>query len=256
MHTVRHYLAAAICLTCTAEALTLADFAPGALPGKSFELAFEGGDAVPPPAGTWKASFTATNVSVSDFPGVAGSHTSTWTATKPDFPDSYTYDLSASPAFGGKTSSLTLWISTPGPRFYLTIDGVGSYGGVTLAAAPGEAEISVKQRGGKEFANGKSTQKFTPVKVGKSGNPLTIEIRNSGDAPLKNIRISKNGANSADFIIGKPTKTAIPANGTATFTVTFRPKAKGTRKAAISIRSNDKDENPFNVSLTGEGLAN
>lgn len=197
----------------------------------------------------------ATTVAVSNFPGVAGAHTSNWAATDPDFPDSYTYDLSASPAFGGKPARLTLWVSTPGPRFYLLVDGLGSFGGVAQAATPNGAEISVKRRGGKELSDGGSTQKFGTVTVGKSGNRVTFEIINSGSAPLKNIDISKTGVGAADFIIEEPGKTTIPTDGTATFTVTFKPKAKGTRKAAISIRSNDKDENPFNISLAGEGLS-
>jgi hypothetical protein len=35
--------------------------------------------------------------------------------------------------------------------------------------------------------------------------------------------------------------------------VTFKPKAKGNRNAAIHIRSNDADENPFDIKLTGLG---
>ncbi|MEI6607484.1 MAG: cadherin-like beta sandwich domain-containing protein, partial [Verrucomicrobiota bacterium] len=38
------------------------------------------------------------------------------------------------------------------------------------------------------------------------------------------------------------------------FTVTFAPAALGTRSAAIHIASNDANENPFDISLTGNGL--
>jgi hypothetical protein len=35
--------------------------------------------------------------------------------------------------------------------------------------------------------------------------------------------------------------------------VTFKPTAKGARIAAIHIKSNDADENPFDIDLAGQG---
>ncbi len=249
---------AAACGVAPLFAITLDDLSPTALPGKMLELSFEGGDAVPPPTGTWTASFAAApakTVTVSGFPGVAGSHNSTWASGAPAFPDSYRYTLSASPAFGGKTATIDLWVSVPGGRFYLTVDGVGSYGGVTLASAPKGPEISLQQPAGKELAAGKSKRDFGRVGKGKSGLAKKFVIRNTGTTALKNIAISKSGAHAADFIVAKPTKTTIPAGGSASFTVTFKPRAVGTRKASIAIRSNDANENPFKLTLTGTGVA-
>jgi hypothetical protein len=45
----------------------------------------------------------------------------------------------------------------------------------------------------------------------------------------------------------------LAGGGTATFKVTFKPTKKGTRSAAIHIDSNDADENPFDITLTGIG---
>ena len=253
-------LVASICLVGSAEAITLADLAPAALPGKTLRFSFEGGDAVPPPTGTWTAAFTATAATVSNFPGVAGSHVSTWKYVGASFPDSYGYTLSASPAFGGKAASLDMWVSVVGARFYLTVDGVGSYGAVELAPTPSGPEISIQQAGN-ELVDGKSKRDFGKVKVGKSGIAKKFTIRNTGTAALKNIAIGKSGANAADYVVSAPSKTTIPAGGSATFTVTFKPKAKATpkpstvRKAGIAISSNDKDENPFNLILVGEALA-
>src|SRR5204862_73933 len=45
------------------------------------------------------------------------------------------------------------------------------------------------------------------------------------------------------------------SNSSTSFTVTFTPTAAGARAAAIHIASNDADENPFDISLTGTGSA-
>jgi hypothetical protein len=46
----------------------------------------------------------------------------------------------------------------------------------------------------------------------------------------------------------------VPAAAT-TFELTFTPSATATRTATIHITSNDADENPFNITLTGTGVA-
>lgn len=37
--------------------------------------------------------------------------------------------------------------------------------------------------------------------------------------------------------------------------MSFKPFAKGTRSASLRIKSNDTDENPFDIRLTGSGAA-
>ena len=48
--------------------------------------------------------------------------------------------------------------------------------------------------------------------------------------------------------------TTVAPGGSTTFTVTFTPSASGTRNATLHIASNDADENPFDVALSGNGL--
>jgi hypothetical protein len=92
------------------------------------------------------------------------------------------------------------------------------------------------------------------VKINKIGASRIFTIKNSGNATLSSLSIRKAGKQTADFQIGKLSKTSIPAGGTATFTVNFKPKAKGIRNATIAISSNDADENPFDIILTGRGV--
>lgn len=121
---------------------------------------------------------------------------------------------------------------------------------VGVAAKP---EIVVEQPKGSGLADGKAKRSFGTVKVGKAGGARTFTIRNAGFANLKNLAITKNGANAADFVVTAPGKSTLAPGAATTFKVTFKPKAKGARAAAIHIKSNDADENPFDIKLSGEG---
>ena len=89
--------------------------------------------------------------------------------------------------------------------------------------------------------------------VGKTGTAKTFTITNKGTAKLTGLVIRKDGAHKADFKVGELGKTTLAAGASTTFKVTFKPTAKGTREAAIHIKSNDSNENPFDIKLTGMG---
>jgi hypothetical protein len=87
-----------------------------------------------------------------------------------------------------------------------------------------------------------------------AGNAVkTFTVRNTGTTPLRNLAITKDGANAADFTVSA-ISTPVAAGGNTTFTVTFAPGALGVRAGAIHIASNDVDENPFDIALTGTGV--
>lgn len=83
----------------------------------------------------------------------------------------------------------------------------------------------------------------------------TFTIRNTGNAPLSNIVVSKSGGPSAAlFTIGAlSTADPILPGGTATFDVTFAPVVEGSRGAALHITSDDPDESPFDIGIYGTG---
>ena len=68
--------------------------------------------------------------------------------------------------------------------------------------------------------------------------------------------MTTDGANAGNFIVNTTGMAAslTPGNST-TFTVTYTPSATGIRTAALHIASNDSDENPFDINLTGVGSA-
>ena len=131
-----------------------------------------------------------------------------------------------------------------------------SEGNIILNLNPVSApEIAVQQPAGSELTDALSKRSFGTVKTGLRSVTKTFTIRNAGNATLSGLAISRTGHHSADFIVGTLAKTSLVPGASTTFTVRFAPRAKGTRSAAIQIRSNDADENPFDIPLVGLGVA-
>ena len=118
---------------------------------------------------------------------------------------------------------------------------------------PGAPEIVVQQPKGSGLTDGTAKRSFGTVKVGKAGTAKTFTIKNTGTAKLTGLKITKTGSDAKDFSVTGPEKSTLAPGAGTTFKVTFKPKAKGNRNAAIHIRSNDADENPFDIKLTGLG---
>lgn len=115
-------------------------------------------------------------------------------------------------------------------------------------------EISVQQPVGTELADGKSKKSFGTQPVGKSGIAKTFTIRNAGTKPLGKLAVVKNGAHAKDFMVAAPASSTVAPGKSTTFKVTFKPTGIGTRTAAIHIKSNDANENPFDIDLSGLGV--
>jgi hypothetical protein len=132
----------------------------------------------------------------------------------------------------------------------------GAYGEESYsiaATALNSPEISVEQPARSIMVDGKAKRSFGTVTV-KSSISKTFTIRNTGTATLKNLAVTKDGANARNFSLKAPPKTSLAPGSSTTFKVIFKPSAKGTRKATIHIKSNDADENPFDIKLTGQGV--
>jgi len=126
--------------------------------------------------------------------------------------------------------------------------------GVTITVVvPKAPEIVVQQPKGSGLTDGSGKKSFGTVKVGKSGTPKVFTIKNTGTAKLTGLEVGKNGANAKDFTVGQPGKSTLSPGASTTFEVVFKPRAKGERNAAIHIKSNDADENPFDIKVTGQG---
>jgi probable HAF family extracellular repeat protein len=128
-----------------------------------------------------------------------------------------------------------------------------SSGSYLLTPAPAGPEIEVTQPATSSLVDGNSKKSFGTVKVGRTGSAKTFTITNAGSSKLTGLAITMTGQQKGDFVVSAPTKTSLPPGSSTTFKVTFKPRAKGTRNAAIHIKSNDPNENPFDIKLTGQG---
>lgn len=143
---------------------------------------------------------------------------------------SYTYFIRASNA-DGTTDSNTISVTMPTP-----------------VLAP---EIAVEQPLNTNIADGGS-KSFGAVVVG-ANTSLTFTIKNMGTANLTGLTVTKDGTHSSQFaVIANPSSTVASGTNTA-FTVRFSPSSVGTKSAVIHISSNDTDESPFDITLTGSG---
>jgi hypothetical protein len=115
-------------------------------------------------------------------------------------------------------------------------------------------EIAVEQPEGRNLADGASTVGFGTTPVGKPVS-RTFTIRNMGPANLTGLAVTKSGNMPKDFTVETLKTSSLAWESATTFTVTFTPAATGTRTATLHISSNDADENPFDIALTGTGLA-
>ncbi len=125
---------------------------------------------------------------------------------------------------------------------------------IALTATANAPEIEVEQPAGSALVDGVSTVDFGPVLVG-SNTVRTFTIRNTGALTLSSLALSKTGTNSANFTLSSLSTTSLASGGSTTFTVTFVPGATVTRNAIIRVASNDFDENPFDIAVTGSGIA-
>jgi hypothetical protein len=126
-----------------------------------------------------------------------------------------------------------------------------------LKASPVPAtppEIAVEQPAGNDLRDGAASVDFGSAPVG-GGSQRTFTVNNVGTAPLTVSGITFTGVNSNDFkVTAQPAASVSGPCGSTTITVTFAPSDTGTRTAALHITSNDSDESPFDITLTGTGL--
>ena len=126
---------------------------------------------------------------------------------------------------------------------------------INVAAIDPAPEISIMQPAGSGLKDGKGKKSFGTATVGATGMIRKFTIKNTGSAHLTGLAVALDGAHAADFIVSAPAKSFLKPGASTNFNVTFMPSATGTRNAAIHVTSNDADENPFDIMLSGLGAA-
>ena len=124
-------------------------------------------------------------------------------------------------------------------------------GGDLPATSP---EIAVEQPVATDLVDGSASINFGSINTESSSSPFTFTIRNTGTADLTGLAIAKTGSHASDYALGSLGDTSLAPGGSTSFTITFSPGAAGSRTAALQIASNDANENPFDINLTGTGV--
>lgn len=84
----------------------------------------------------------------------------------------------------------------------------------------------------------------------------TLVVSNTGNASLQVTATSLTGANAGEFAIASGGAPFTLAPGTTrNMVVRFSPAAVGAKSASLNLTSNDPDENPVTVALSGTGRA-
>ncbi len=147
---------------------------------------------------------------------------------------------------------------TAGGTFFVRVSGkttstTGGYGlNVTLSGQPVTyGDIEVNSAGTALAMN--STLTFGSAVVNGTAVTKTITLLNRGNGTLSihGVSISPSGA----FSVNTQPAATLAAGAQTSFNVTFRPAASGSFTATLSITSNDPDENPYQITLTGSGTA-
>ena len=125
---------------------------------------------------------------------------------------------------------------------------------VVLSDFQGYPDLDVEQPAGSDLADGAATVGFGLKTISTPGVAKTFTIKNTGAANLTGFVVTIDGTHASDFAV----TTALPSStlakeATAEFIVTFAPIDSGMRSAQLHIASNDPNEAPFDISLSGEG---
>lgn len=92
---------------------------------------------------------------------------------------------------------------------------------------------------------------FPVTRVGRKSETQFLAITNRGSSPLRGMKLSTIGRNPKDFRCRQPRLRTLAPGAATTFSVIFRPKDRGIRKATVFIRSSGR---PVKVPLIGRAV--
>jgi len=127
---------------------------------------------------------------------------------------------------------------------------------VVTVSPPSASQIVVREAIGEDFEVLESggTLAFGSGHLGALAQPITINVGNPGSDSLDDLQVSISGPGADDFGLSLEAFPASIGSGLSEFFVVyFIPVTEGPRAATLTITSNDADESPFILELTGEG---
>jgi uncharacterized delta-60 repeat protein len=105
---------------------------------------------------------------------------------------------------------------------------------------------------GTDLVDGVGTVEFGIVPPGQTGLTKTFTVTNAGAGNLTLGTVTLSDSAAGDYLLDTSGMAGMLAEDeSTTFTVTFRPTAHDLRRATLHIATNDGDESPFDVTLSG-----
>jgi CSLREA domain-containing protein len=111
-------------------------------------------------------------------------------------------------------------------------------------------EIAIEQPTGVDRTDGAATIGMGVVNAGGISE-RTFLVKNAGVAELTGLQVTIDGADEADFSVVTTPTTSLNSAEMTTFRIRFAPSSNGVKTASLHVASNDEDENPFDLTLTG-----
>jgi len=139
---------------------------------------------------------------------------------------------------GAKSTKLRFESNVPNNSSYdVTLSGTGVFSVPDITVTP-------------------ASHNYGQVVVGSSAMK-TFKVENSGSVQLDVSSVSIAGTDASEFgIVSGGGAFSLVGGASRDVTVSFNPAATGAKSAALSFVSNDPDENPLDVPLTGTGVDN
>ena len=129
----------------------------------------------------------------------------------------------------------------------------GLFVGFRVATLP-EPSLTVEQPLANVLSNSVGTNSFGGALANSTAAALTYTIRNTGAASLDAIAVALTGANTNLFLLTPPAAQQLAPDASTTFMIVFKPSTAGNKTAQVSITSNDTNNSPFVINLSGFGL--
>ena len=175
----------------------------------------------------------------------------------------------SNPIFSATSASFTTPVLNVEAHYWVRASNpsgtVDSDTAIVTIRPPSLAEIDVQKFNGETYDSlpsgstmdfGSGTVAFTPYV-----NIEAIRVYNDGEATLESLQVTVTGPDAESFGVNLdgvasvylPFPTLLDPGNTGHFSVTMVPTKEGQLTATLNIFSNDADENPFTLTLTGNG---
>jgi hypothetical protein len=129
-------------------------------------------------------------------------------------------------------------------------------GSVYLFNLPSSTEIAVEFPTGTSRVDGDTAPLNLGVAVPGGSADSSFVIRNTGTAPLQlagETMSQADGFASPDFTIATAPDATVPPGGSTSLIIRFAPLSAGVKTATLRIYSDDADESPFDLIVSGTG---